>query len=163
MCIQPVRQAKKHVMILVHRPFHPVTPKHQLTHANDKARISNLRPRPCLLVLGFFHRRPRWALCQIPCRGWCGVRTCGLRRRRGGYGLLVRLLVVGDFLDVAGLVVVVVVLVLRGCESALLALGWLAFAICLCGEFGGFLFFLGELLVLYVLGCLVLVSSGSDA
>lgn len=47
-------------------------------------------------------------------------------------------------------------LVLEWCE-ALLAL-WLGFAVCLCGEFGGFLLLLGDLLLLDVLGCLSRVS-----
>lgn len=66
-------------------------------------------------------------------------------------GVLV-LLLFHNFFDVA-----VLMLVLEWCE-ALLSLGWLGFAVCLCCEFGGFLLLLGDLLLLDVLGCLLKVS-----
>lgn len=57
------------------------------------------------------------------------------------------LLLFGNLLNVT-----VLMLVLEGCE-ALFAL-WLGLAVHLCGELGGLLLLLGNLLLLDVLGCL---------
>lgn len=109
-----------------------------------------------LLVFGFFHRRSRRTLCHVSCCRRRGFRACGLRC--GGCGdrlgllLLLLLWLVGDFLDVA-----VLVLVFEWGE-ALLALGGLAFAVRFGGKLGGFSFFFGEFLVFDVVGCLVWVS-----